>query len=82
MAREHHVEKGRRYVAEGRLNVTHVSRSGIAASCRGSGTVYAVGWTPERGWRCSCPAKTRCAHLFALMLTTVVSDHRDREDAP
>ena len=60
-------------LTEGRLRVLRVERSGlIVAECRGdSGEVYALGFDPWHGeWRCTCPAKTRCAHLVALMLVT------------
>lgn len=65
------MEKGRRYVSEGRLLVEAVEGDHIAAVCRGGGEFYRLGHTPRRGWHCSCPAKTTCAHVHALMLVTV-----------
>jgi hypothetical protein len=59
--------KGLRYLAEDRLRVEYVGPSRIRASCRGSGgDVYVLGWLPNEGWFCRCPAYRRCAHLVAL----------------
>jgi uncharacterized Zn finger protein len=70
MARENAETKGRRYVAEGRLTVDHVSADEIRARCRGDGAVYQLGL--NRGeWYCNCPALGRCSHLVALKLVTV-----------
>jgi len=71
MPRETYIEKGRRYVSEGlkgRLTVHAAKREGVLASCKGDGAVYSLGWSIVRGWWCSCPAQTRCAHLHALGL--------------
>lgn len=78
MPREDAVQKGRRYVAEGRLLVIAVEGDHVAAVCRGGGEFYRLGHTPRRDWWCSCPAHTRCAHLNALMLVTV----RHRGESP
>jgi hypothetical protein len=69
-SRESATEKGRRYVGEGRLMLDIVSADAIRGSCRGSGTVHRVTWTPEDSWACSCEAKTRCSHLVAVQLVT------------
>ena len=70
MPRENAQDKGRRYLAEGRLVVEHVAGDSIKARCRGGGAVYALGL--ERGeWWCNCPALGRCSHLVALMLVTL-----------
>jgi uncharacterized Zn finger protein len=71
--RESAAVKGRRYLTEGRLTVNLVDGDRIAASCRGdSYETYALGYDLERQmWHCSCPARTRCSHLTALMLVTV-----------
>lgn len=37
------------------------------ATCRGDGTAYSLGHD-HAGWYCNCPARTRCAHLYALGL--------------
>jgi uncharacterized Zn finger protein len=66
--------KGRRLLEEGRLTVERVDASGyVQATCRGdSAAVYHLGFDPGRGqWRCTCPARGRCAHLIALQLVTV-----------
>jgi hypothetical protein len=68
--RENAQRKGERYVSQGRLILEHVSADAIRGSCRGSGTVHRVTWTPGDGWACSCEAKTRCSHLVAVQLVT------------
>lgn len=78
MSRENAQAKGRRYVGEGRLVLTALGPRSVAGTCRGDGAVYRLGWTPARGWWCTCPAKTdRCAHLSACRLVTAV-DLEDR----
>lgn len=67
--RENASAKGRRLLAEGRLLIEVVDGQKIRASCRGdSGEVYRLGHDPAAGWRCGCPARTRCSHLVGLML--------------
>lgn len=77
MPRENAQEKGKRLLAEGRLIVTKVTghaheRAAIVAICRGdSGEVYSLGYDVEHEeWRCQCPARGKCAHLWALQLVT------------
>lgn len=70
--RENHQSKGRRYLLEGRVCVRHVSREGIRAHVRGQGDRYRVEWTPAAGWSCTCPARSRCAHLVAVQLVTII----------
>jgi hypothetical protein len=79
MSRESAQDKGRRYLGEGRLRVLEVDEeAGVAlAECRGSGAVYAVSHD-ERGWRCDCPARSRCCHVEALALVVVL---KPREEA-
>jgi hypothetical protein len=62
--------KGRAYLCDARLTVTHVNHREIRASCRGHGEVYQLGYH-DGHWHCDCPARGRCAHLTALMLVTV-----------
>lgn len=63
--------KGMRYLTEGRLFVLRVDGGLVQASCRGdSGEFYRLG-RDRGGWHCDCPARTRCAHLHALMSVTV-----------
>jgi hypothetical protein len=65
--------KARRLLSEGRVTIRFVGDDRIWATCRGdSAEVYAVEWTPA-GWWCSCPALSRCSHVQAVMLVTVVS---------
>jgi hypothetical protein len=73
MPREDARTKGNRYLVEGRLWIRSVTPEGIRASCRGVGEFYQLGFGRSEGWWCSCPAKTRCAHLWALMTVTVAS---------
>jgi hypothetical protein len=67
MPRENPEAKARRYLGEGRLIVTRVDHRTIEATCRGDGHTYRLG-RDHCGWHCTCPAKTRCAHLVALGL--------------
>lgn len=76
MPREHHETKGRRYASEGRLTVTRVQGFDVAAVCRGAGAWHRLGHRPGAGWWCSCPARSRCAHLFALQLVVTVDRER------
>lgn len=72
MPRENAQDKGRRYLVEGRLTIVRVAGRQIRAVCKGdSGEVYSLGYDPG-AWHCNCPARGRCAHLTALMLTTNV----------
>jgi uncharacterized Zn finger protein len=68
--RENVEAKAKRYLGEGRLTVTEVSAGRVQAVCRGGGALYRLGWNGN-GWYCDCPARTRCAHLAALMLVVV-----------
>ena len=77
MPRESAEAKGKRYLTEGRLTVTVVrspdtnGRAPVVAECRGSDTTYKLGYDDTtKTWRCTCPAKTTCAHLVALQLVT------------
>jgi uncharacterized Zn finger protein len=67
------IDKARRLLIEGRLVVDRVDGDLIVATCRGdSGEVYGLTYRPEaREWFCTCPARTTCSHLKALMLVTV-----------
>lgn len=71
VGRENAAAKGRRLLSEGRLTVTELSRERVVAECKGdSGAVYRLGWT-DHGWRCDCPARSKCSHLVALQLVVV-----------
>jgi hypothetical protein len=71
MTRENAAAKGARYLLEARLIVEQVDGDLVRASCRGSGAIYELGYTPDRGWWCDCPAVGLCSHLSGLMLVTV-----------
>ena len=66
MTRENALSKGERYLLSGRLTIRLVTPERIEAHVKGdSGHTYRV--IHDAGmWSCSCPAKTRCAHLIAL----------------
>lgn len=71
MPREDYRTKAVRYLGEGRLTVRRAGDSSIVATCRGdSAEVYRVEFA-EGVWSCTCPARSRCAHLQALMLVTL-----------
>jgi uncharacterized Zn finger protein len=70
--RENADAKGRRYLAEGRLIVDHISGGTVSASCRGDGEIHRCGHDDARQWWCTCPARSdHCAHLVALRLVTI-----------
>jgi hypothetical protein len=67
--RENALNKGRRYVSEGRLVVRSVDAENARAECRGDGAIYELGFADGR-WSCDCPALGRCSHQYALGLVT------------
>jgi hypothetical protein len=70
--REHARDRGRRLLVEGRLVIRRVDDVEIRALCRGdSGQMHELGYHPSGGWFCSCEARTQCAHLYGLQLTTI-----------
>lgn len=71
--RESAPAKGRRYVAEGRLVIRelHEHDGTVVADCRGDGAIWSLGRDKHGGF-CSCPARGRCAHLYALGLVTAL----------
>lgn len=72
VTREAARDKGLRYLAEGRLIVQEVVPRRIRATCRGTGSTYRLGFDANTAeWWCSCPARTRCAHLWALETVTI-----------
>ena len=77
-SRENIQSKARRYLVEGRVSVRHVALASagyatVVAHLRGdSGELYRVTYRPAEGWRCTCPARSRCSHEQAVMLVTVV----------
>jgi hypothetical protein len=68
--RENYQRKAERYVSQGRLTITRLDASGIAATCKGGGRIYACGYGNGR-WFCDCEARTTCCHVAALQLVTV-----------
>ena len=67
MSRESIDVKARRYLVEGRLSIEHADAETVRALARGSDAVYLVG-CGDGLWACSCSARGRCAHLFAVGL--------------
>jgi hypothetical protein len=70
--RENAEAKARRYVVEGRLVISDVTGAAITATCRGDAAIYDVAHHPGRGWRCTCAARGRCAHLLAAGFVTAI----------
>lgn len=75
-SREAAVDKGRRYLTEGRLTVSYVEDDGVIATCRGTGSTYLVTIDDTGDWTCTCSARRTCAHLHALALVV------DRAEGP
>ncbi len=74
------VEKGRRYLSEGRLVVRELDEHAgvVVADCRGDGAIWACGRDESGRWWCQCPARTRCAHLYALGLVVALEPREER----
>lgn len=64
--RESATVKSRRYLAEGRVLVTHVDASQVRAWTRGDAAIHHQRWTRPEGWTCTCEARGRCSHLLAV----------------
>lgn len=62
--RENAASKAARYLTEGRVILTEVSKGKVAASVRGEGAIYHAGFSGE--WYCSCPAVRDCCHIRAV----------------
>jgi len=65
--RENAETRGKRYLVEGRLTVREVSSTRILATCRGTGSTWSLGFM-NGVWFCECPARSRCSHLWSLLL--------------
>ncbi len=77
--RENAQDKARRYLAEGRLIVRRVDGPYVLAYVRGDGVLHRVETHAEIG-TCTCPARGRCSHLYAVGLVTATTrkDPNDR----
>ena len=64
--RENAATKARRYLVEGRIVLDRLDPNGVTATARGDGQLYRMGWDHNRGWWCTCEARSRCSHLMAL----------------
>lgn len=77
-SRENATAKAHRLLAEGRLTVRRleerITGRYVYATCKGDhGELYDLGFDPSTNeWRCNCEARSRCSHLIALQLVTVV----------
>lgn len=71
-SRESISTKARRYLIEGRIRVRYVGPLGIQAHVTGTEAVHVVTYRLEEGWGCSCPARSRCAHLEAVQLVVAM----------
>lgn len=61
--------KATQYLAAGRLKVQERAGRHVRATCAGSAAApYELGYSPDEGWHCDCPAFRDCAHLHALRL--------------
>lgn len=49
----------------------------VLADCRGDGAIWTLGRDPS-GWFCSCPARGRCTHLYALGLVCALEPREPR----
>ncbi len=74
--RESVAVKAARDLVSARLHIRRADNVGVHATCRGdSGELYRL--VHDRGrWTCSCPARTRCAHLTALARVWVAPDSK------
>lgn len=63
--RESKDDKALRYLVEGRIIVTTVSKPIVRATARGDGAIYRITHTAA-GWSCNCPARSQCAHIKAV----------------
>lgn len=71
--RENVYAKGRRLLTEGRLRIASVNGDRVEARVRGdSAAVYRVRHVPGAGWACTCRAASRCSHIVAAQLVTIV----------
>lgn len=62
--------KARGYLRDGRVRLelvvpTDEVRALVAGTAEHP---YLVRWRPRAGWRCTCPAVRRCAHILAVAL--------------
>jgi uncharacterized Zn finger protein len=67
-SRESAATRARRLLIEGRVAILSVHRQRVFALVRGdSGTTHQVVFTRNH-WSCTCPARTKCAHVGAVQL--------------
>ena len=70
--------KGLRCLTESRLTIRRVNKAEVVAWCRGRDRFHRLGWTPDAGWWCTCPAVGACSHLLALQSVVLIPPGRGR----
>ena len=70
MTRESYRQKGERYLIHGRITITSLGPEIVTATARGTGEIHHVTATAD-GWRCTCPAKGPCCHIWATQLVVL-----------
>lgn len=74
--RENSAAKARRLLIEARVDIVHRDRSKVDAIVRGDSAVaYRVRHSAGAGWSCNCEARSRCSHVQAVALVTLI--HRE-----
>lgn len=64
--------KGRRLLAEGRVEILTRLPGQALARVRGSEQIHTVRWERAKGWSCTCEAGARrCSHRVAVSLVIV-----------
>lgn len=58
-------DKAHRMLTEGRITILGVNGDTGYALCRSDGVTYEITWK-QGVWRCSCLARTTCAHRLAV----------------
>lgn len=67
------------YLAAGRLTIQARSGRTVTATCQGGDPEpYSLGYSPDDGWHCSCPAFRDCAHIHALKLVVATPPEGSR----
>jgi hypothetical protein len=62
------VDKAERYLVSSRVLII-CEQNGVAAVVRGDTGTWRLVREPDP-WRCTCPARTRCAHVEAVERVT------------
>lgn len=68
--------KATRLLVEGRVAIRRVDHQHVVARVRGEGEDHEV--TFDGAWSCSCPARSRCSHQFAVMRVVTIGNSSRR----